>query len=113
MKKLLIAAVAVSALGAAAPSLAQGLGAGDRADRIAERIDRGVRTGQLTWTEARGLRNQLRRVERLEARYRYNGLTGWEARDLQRRYHALSSDVRFQRHDYQYRYRRGAERWRY
>jgi len=112
MKKLLIAAVAVSALASAAPSFAQIVG--DRADSIATRIDRGVRNGDLTWGEAQSLRARLRNVERLEARYRYNGLTGWEARDLDRRYDALSADVRFQRHDNQYRYRRDHDNdWRY
>jgi opacity protein-like surface antigen len=111
MRKLLIAAVAVSALTAAAPSFAQSVG--DRAANITVRIDRGVRNGDLTYSQAQDLRARLRNVERLEARYRYNGLTGWEVRDLQRRYDALSSDVRFQRHDNQYRYQRDYDDWRY
>jgi len=111
MKKLLTAMAAVSALAAAAPSFAQPY-VGDRADHIADRIEMGVRSGSLTLGEADRLRARLRDVERTEARYRYDGMSDWEARDLERRYDGLSADVRFQRHDNQYRYEHRDD-WRY
>ena len=111
MKKLVMAAVAASALAAAMPAAAQSWAGGDRSDRIEQRIDRGVQDGSLTWREARGLRSQLNSVQRLESRYRFNGLSSWEASDLDRRYDAISAQLRDQRHDTQYRYERGPRNW--
>ena len=107
MKKLLMAAAAVAALGAAVPAAAQSwyTDRADRDDRIEMRIDRGLADGSLTRYEARRLRMQLNQVERLEARYRYNGLTAWELRDLDRRYDAIARQLRWERNDTQYRYR--------
>ncbi len=112
MKKILLAAVAVSSLAAALPAAAQ-YGYSDRSNRIERRIERGVQNGSLTWGEARRLRDQLNYVERLENRYQANGMTGWEARDLDRRYDALSSQLRYERNDTQYRYDRNDSQYRY
>ncbi len=110
MKKIVMAAVAVSALAAALPAAAQ-YASSERADRIERRIERGVQDGSLTWGEARRLRDQLSSVERLENRYQMNGLSGWEARDLDRRYDAVSAQLRIQRNDTQYRYDRSHRGW--
>jgi hypothetical protein len=45
------------------------------------------------------LREDLRNVERLEARYRRDGMSRWEVSDLDRRLDVLSQRVRFNRHD--------------
>lgn len=71
----------------------------DRQARLDERIDRGVRSGQLTRREAYRLRSEFNSLARLEARYRYNGLSGWERADLDRRFDALSAQIRFERRD--------------
>jgi opacity protein-like surface antigen len=110
MKKLLLSVAAASALlgaAAAAPAMADpydGYGRHDRGDygdrydrdggyggidmrqsRIEHRIDRGLRTGRLSPREARRLEGQARDIARLEARYRWDGLNGFERADLNRR----------------------------
>jgi hypothetical protein len=101
MKRLVItAALAATALTAAGAAQAQSFRAPDRADRIAERIDRGVARGDLTRREARSLHDQLRQTIRLERTYLRDGrLTGWEARDLDTRYDRLQVRVRYARRD--------------
>jgi hypothetical protein len=76
---------------------------------IAFRIDQGQRNGGLTFREARVLRDDLRNVERLEIRYRRDGLSRWEVSDLDRRLDVLSQRVRFNRHDGDRQHRR--DRW--
>ena len=75
----------------------------ERQARLDQRIDNGVRHGDLTRVEARRLHGEYRRIARLEARYRVNGLSRWERADLDRRFDRLSSQIRDQRHDYQRR----------
>ncbi len=77
-----------------------------RKSNLERRIDMGVRNGGLTRREASNLRTRFANLQRLEWRYRRNGLTWNERRDLDRRYNALSSSIRIQRHDRQRR------RWR-
>jgi hypothetical protein len=111
MKRAILTLVAAASLaGAAVPAFAQGFRPSDwqplsqRQDQIERRIDDGVRSGQLTRFEARDLRNQFNNLLRLEARYERHGLTFDERTDLQRRYDALASRVRFEKHDDQTRY---------
>jgi hypothetical protein len=59
----------------------------------------GVRNGSLTRNEAVRLRAEFNDLVRLEARYRYNGLTRGERADLDRRFDALSSRIRYERRD--------------
>ena len=120
MKKIFLALTAASALAAtAAPALAQsydGYGRGDRYERydrydrgwvsidqrvaqLDRRIDRGVRSGQITRSEAYRLRGEFRMLVRLENRYRMDGLNRWERADLNRRFDALSDRIRWERHD--------------
>ena len=112
MKRLVLSMIAAGALaGATIPAFAQGPRASDwqplsmRQAQIEQRIDQGVRSGQLTRREARGLRNEYGSLLRLEARYKSDGLSHGERADLQRRYDLLASRVRFEKHDGQTQYR--------
>jgi len=104
--KLVTTALVSATLAIAAPwattALAQPVGR--RVQNLDYRIDLGVRNGSLTRAEASRLRTRLANVRRLEWRYRHNGLSTWERRDLNRRYDALSQAVRVQRHDRQTRW---------
>lgn len=100
MKKFLFAAAALGALAAAAPASAQSWQSiNARQANLEHRIDVGVRNGSLTRSEAVRLRAEFNDLMRLEARYRYNGLTGAERADLDRRFDALSSRIRYERND--------------
>jgi len=109
-KTILTLLAAASLAGAAAPAFAQGPRPSDwqplaqRQDKIEQRIDQGMRSGQLTRREGRELRNQFHSLLRLEARYQRDGLNFRERADLQHRYDALSQRVRFEKHDDQTRY---------
>lgn len=109
MKRILISALAVATLaGAAAPAMAapwQNIN--QREAQLDRRIDQGVRNHSLTRSEADRLRAEFRQISRLENRYRANGLTQWERRDLDRRFDVLSAKIRFERHDSQDRYGQG------
>ncbi len=71
----------------------------ERQARLDQRIDQGLRSGQLTRGEAWRLRREFQRIAYLENRYRANGLSGWERADLDRRFDALSAQIRYERHD--------------
>jgi hypothetical protein len=113
MKTMIITLAAATALTASAAA-AQPYGWGradsrwmsidDRQEQIAFRIDQGVRSGQLTSSEAYRLRSEFNRIARLEFRYRINGLSNWERADLDRRLDMLTSDVRMARRDDDRRY---------
>lgn len=114
MKKLttfaLIGATAGLALTASAASAQpRWMSINERQANLERRIDRGVRTGDLTRREANNLRAESDRIARLEHRYRANGLSGWERADLDRRFDALSAKIRFQRQDNQYGYGYGRD----
>lgn len=105
MKKLLAMAVAVGALAIAAPASAQAWQSiNERQARLDQRIDVGVRNGSLTRQEAMRLRGEFNDLARLEARYRRDGLTMRERADLDRRFDALSAQIRYERHDQQDRW---------
>jgi len=111
MKKIILPIVAVSALAAAtlpAAAMAQ-QPINQRQAQLEQRIDRGVRNGDLNRGEARRLHGELREVARLEYRYRAGGLNGWERNDLDRRLDRISAQIRYERHDrdYGYGYGRG------
>jgi hypothetical protein len=74
-----------------------------RQEQLNERIDQGVRDGSLTRREAFDLRAQARQIAYLEARYRNNGMTWDERRDLNQRLDQLAQNIRYERHDDQYR----------
>ena len=125
MKKILLSIAAVSAIAAAVPAVAsaQDYGydrgpdrgydrgpdrgydrdyGGDRVARLDDRIDRGIRSGGLTRNEAWRLKGDLRETDRLEARYRRDGLNRWEREDLDRRFDRISAQIRYERHDRDY-----------
>lgn len=81
-----------------------------RQARIERMIDVGFRRGDLTRQEAFRLQDQARDIARLEARYRYNGLTGWERSDLDHRLdrleNRLTRDLQDRQYGYGYGYRR-------
>jgi len=101
MKKLLAIAVAAGALAVAAPAAAQSWQSiNQRQANLDQRIDQGVRNGSLTRAEAVRLRAEFNEIARLEARYRSShGLSDAERRDLDRRFDALSAQIRFERND--------------
>lgn len=70
-----------------------------RQQRLDWRIERGLRDGSLTRREARRLREEFREIAYLEARYRADGLSGWERADLDRRFDRLEYLVRRERRD--------------
>jgi hypothetical protein len=70
--------------------------------QLDQRIDRGIRRGQLTRDEARSMQLQLRDILRLEARYERDGLSGYERNELQRRLVAFEQRLDYQLHDGQY-----------
>jgi hypothetical protein len=113
VKTMIITLAAATALTAgAAAAQPYGWGRADsrwmsidaRQEQIAFRIDQGVRSGQLTSSEAYRLRSEFNRIARLEFRYRINGLSNWERADLDRRLDMLTSDVRMARRDDDRRY---------
>jgi hypothetical protein len=108
MKKILFAAVlGATVLGASGAASAASFGGPysiNQTERdIAVRIDRGAHDGSLTPREAGALRGELRNIERIEARYRRDGLSRWERDDLARRLDALSARVHGERHDRDFR----------
>ena len=99
-RKILTALIAGGlALTAGAASAQSWRSLSERQDRLYERIDRGVQRGALTGREAHSLRAQFAGIQRLEARYRRNGLSPWERADLDRRYDALSARIHDEAHD--------------
>jgi hypothetical protein len=100
MKTLtILAAASVLALSAGAASAQGWMSINQRQANLDARIDAGVRSGDLTRREAVKLRGDFRAVSNLETTYRRNGLSNWERADLDRRFDALSSRIRFERHD--------------
>lgn len=102
MKKIVLALAGLGIATAAVPASAQAWqNINARQARIDQRIDQGIRSGALTRREAVQLRGEFRALSRLEARYRVNGLSYAERRDLDRRFDALSARVRIQKNDWQ------------
>lgn len=102
MKKivtLLATAGALALMAPAASAQAGWLPINQRQAQLEQRIDVGVRNGSLTRNEARTLRSEFDQIASLERRYRSNGLSGVERRDLDRRFDALSARIRYERHD--------------
>lgn len=109
MKTIVIALAAATALTAGAASAQPYYGQrhdqgrwtsiNERQARLDARIDRGIQNGQLNRREAIRLRREFRQIAYLEKRYRSNGLSGWERADLDRRFDALSAQIRHERRD--------------
>jgi len=100
MKKIILSITAVTALAAAAlPAVASAQSISQRQDRLEWRIEQGQRNGSLNRHEARHLKRELRETQRLEYRYRRDGLSRWERADLDRRFDQISAMIRYERHD--------------
>jgi hypothetical protein len=94
MRKVLIALMAGGALVATAlPALAQSYDAGiaQREQNIRARIDDGVSNGDLSYGQASRLRGELREIVDLDARYQDDGMSDWQAHDLNSRLSLLAS----------------------
>jgi hypothetical protein len=103
MNKILLSMAAVGAIAVAAPAASQtwsnanaggGMGISNRIAQLDARLQAGIQTGEISRTEARSLRMQVRQLQRLERRYSYNGLTQAERQDLQQRLRSLRQDIR-------------------
>jgi len=115
MKHKLLSLFGAAALTCSAPAIAQAQAQGwtninQRQAQLEQRIDAGVRSGQLTSREAAGLRIEFQDLSRLEDRYRRGGLDARERADLDRRFDQLSQRIRADRHDGQRADGRGG-RW--
>jgi hypothetical protein len=120
MKKTLLLAAAASALGAAVPAAAQyyqqpqryaqpygyqtytypGQYGADtafdaRIGQLRARLDAGIQAGTIDPREAYRLRREMDDLQRVQARYSYNGLSTNERADLQRRIRAVRQDMRY------------------
>ena len=100
-----VAATALTATATAAAARPYGYGQhrwepiNQRQAQLERRIERGVMRGTITRAEARRLSSEFRQLARLEARYRFNGLSYAERADLDRRFDRLAAMVRFENRD--------------
>ena len=112
MKRILLSLAALAVV-SAAPLAAQAApwqSINQRQANLEQRIDQGVRKGDLTRNEAVRLRSQFRELTQLEHQYRRSGggLSARERQDLDRRFDRLSRQVMAEKHDRQDRdHRRG------
>jgi opacity protein-like surface antigen len=75
-----------------------------RQNQLDNRIDRGIRDGRLDRREAYRLRSEFQEIAMMEQRYRRNGLSYEERRDLDRRFDRLDAQLTASLHD--------RDRWR-
>lgn len=101
MKTLMLALAATTALSmtAGAAHAQRWISINERQERLDDRIDAGVRSGELTRNEALRLQAEFRNLAQLEYRYRRDGLSNWERADLDRRFDGLSAQIRYERRD--------------
>ncbi len=95
MNKLMTVIFAASAVAAALPAAAapfRGYDA-DRPAQLQADINEGLHNRTLTLSEAATLRARLHDVQTLEFRYRADGLSYGESRDLVHRYDAVASQI--------------------
>jgi Skp family chaperone for outer membrane proteins len=106
MKSIVMAAVAAALMsGFAAEGLAAGTrdpGVNARQANQRERIQQGVKSGELTRSEARKVGEEQRDVRQLERAYKSDGtLTARERADLHHEQNQASRDIYRQKHDVQ------------
>lgn len=111
--RTMMALLAATTLAAGLPAVAsaQDWGVNQRQTQLDQRIEAGVRSGQLTNVEAARLRDEFQDIARLERRYRDGGLSAAERADLDQRFDELSSRIRDERRDFQADGPRGGD-WR-
>ena len=127
MKKLMIMVAAMAAFGAAVPASAQyggqsyrgpdwgpgwdrnfrGPNYDNRIDRLEAQIQRGIQRGTISYREARSLREDVRKLERIERDYSRGGFTRSERDRLERRIDNLREKI-----DRAERNGRGRDDWR-
>jgi hypothetical protein len=109
MKKIITALAALSALGLAAPAVAQdrwgndrgngygynnnGGGIEQRLEQLRQRLQFGIQRGSISRQEATYLRDGVRQVSRLERQYSRDGLSRQERRFLQDRVQQLQQQL--------------------
>ena len=106
MKKIITAIAALSAVGLAAPAVAQdrygnnnaygyanGYGIDARTDQLQRRIQVGIQRGTISRQEAVYLRDSFRQLNRLERQYSRGGLNRGERQDLQQRVQQLQRQI--------------------
>lgn len=71
----------------------QGASINERQQNLERRIERGIRTGDISRREAFRLRGEARQIAQLESRYRANGLSQRERSDLHRRFDRLEVQI--------------------
>ena len=109
MKKLTILLAGLGMATAVVPSVASAApwtSISQRQANLSQRIDQGIRSGALDRREAFQLKSQLRNVVGLEYLYARSGgrIDMRERADLDRRFDAISAQVRVQKHDRQHRW---------
>jgi polyhydroxyalkanoate synthesis regulator phasin len=121
MKRILLAASAVLALGAAAPAsaqlgdmiqrevLKQGLrgvlgGGSGRLEQLDDRIEQSVRRGEISQDQARRLLDEYQQLRRLDRDYRQGGLSRDERYELDRRISDFERRIESARYDRDGRY---------
>jgi hypothetical protein len=72
--------------------------------QLDQRIEQGLRSGQLTRAEGARLRSEFDQIARAEYRYSRNGLNNRERSDLNRRFDQLAAQIRGERRDDDRRY---------
>lgn len=117
MHRKLIALLAATAVSATLPALAsaqQGwVNINQRQAQLDQRIEVGVRNGQISRAEAARLHAEFSDIARLEATYRRDGLSMNERVDLDRRFDALSMRIRAERTDNDRRGGPRRDRWQH
>jgi hypothetical protein len=104
MKKLTVLLAGLGMATAVVPTVASAApwtSISQRQANLSQRIDQGIRSGALNRNEAFRLKTQLRDVVGLEYRYARSGgrLDMRERADLDRRYDAISRQVKVEKHD--------------
>jgi hypothetical protein len=92
MRRTLLTLLAASSLAVAAPLAANAQTWPERHATFLDRVEDGLRSGELTASEAARLRADMDALMRTESRYRrsFPGLMPWELQDLDRRFDVLS-----------------------
>ena len=109
MKKYLVKTVVVLGLAAIGLNAYADRGTHDpgvnaRQNHQDERIKQGVKSGELTKREAKGLREERRDIKQLEKAYKSDGtLTRAERKDLHHELNQSSQEIYQQKHDAQTR----------
>lgn len=98
MKKLTLALAATTALtlsAGAAAAQARWMPMIERQAIVEDQIEAGLASGSMSDAEARMIRSEMYALVAMEGRYRLNGLSWGERRDLDRRYAGLHDRMEF------------------